>query len=1196
MSKTTSEISLIAGGIALALASGPVGIAMFQSLTVMNGMIGIGITTTLSGVGLALRPTPLPAGITNTITFATGSQYRRVGYGQFLTPPLTQLLTYASFPAGQNNTTTAQFLHLVATIVGHEITSFDSVLINGTAYNLGAAANDIQSPGTTGGSGGNIALWEVKPGNNSVVNDFYYTHVFFEFDFGRDEANQPFPNLVASDPAWTSACLQQGCAKVHIILRADSGWTAVFPSGEIPNIQFLCTGKKLIDPRVVTAWEASAVYAKYQYILDSRGILWVATSTSGTSGSTEPAFSTTGPPGTLTDGSVTWETWGNTAELAYVCTDYPQGQLVNNRLINQAWAASTTYAENWVIESPIGYFQMQTASGGTGGSALPAFSTSLGGTTSDGSQAWVCLGRSPHALNNANSALVVNDYLQDTDAGLGVSLATIDETSVIAAANVCEEQALIMVVSGGAGSASSDEFVFSQESGTPQRLRSVSGTGEINTLSLTSSDSIWNANGFGSLAGGAVDSAGNIYVCDGNPNASGSGVAYKIDTSTLVVTRVAGAATGSGGSSGAALSAYLSEYIFGVALDAAGNVYIYDVGQYVVFAINMQATTQTLLGVSIAPGDIAIVAGTLGTHGFYGDGGPATSAKLYPNNASAPGIAFDSSGNLYISDSTNYRIRKVTPGGTISTIAGNGLYSFGGSSTAATHAGDEAAASAAYFGPLGPLAIDADDNLYVVEQFSATVFSVSEASCASNGSPVIYTGTFSVGRFNGASNAWVGMVSQGFGFSPSLLNANLTIASSTSTTLTSDYGGGPATDMTGGSVEIAMGCCVRAINLSGGTQSALGISIAAGNVDTVANQQCVTTYGTGYAYSSNGNGGAAASCAFKNRIYAMAVDSEGNLNVIDWEGYVIRQILASTGIISTIAGTGTSGYTGDAGAATAAKITSVYCVTPSILGLVGVYENQYSCNGMFDHSSLRGNVLSSLCGSMAGWVIPPGDFWHIFAGAYLTPTVSLGDADMRAPIKGDLRLSKRDVANGIKGTYIPNYLPTNPAAALALTQVPATWQQQSFPPYQANGLAGKPDYLNSEDGGEIIWQDMQLDFTTSLWTAQRLAKIALMRLRFQQTVTLPCKITAFEIEAGDTFYFTHERWGLSGAVFEASQCSLVFDSSSAGGGKDSVPAIAVDPVGRQVDPSIYTFTPPSSPTDYGEYSPFGVTGVMTGVE
>ena len=56
--------------------------------------------------------------------------------------------------------------------------------------------------------------------------------------------------------------------------------------------------------------------------------------------------------------------------------------------------------------------------------------------------------------------------------------------------------------------------------------------------------------------------------------------------------------------------------------------------------------------------------------GFLGDGGPATSAEL----ADPVGVAVDASGNLYIADENNQRIREVTPGGTISTVAGNGTF------------------------------------------------------------------------------------------------------------------------------------------------------------------------------------------------------------------------------------------------------------------------------------------------------------------------------------------------------------------------------------------------------------------------------------------------------------------------------------------------------------------------------------------
>jgi hypothetical protein len=182
---------------------------------------------------------------------------------------------------------------------------------------------------------------------------------------------------------------------------------------------------------------------------------------------------------------------------------------------------------------------------------------------------------------------------------------------------------------------------------------------------------------------------------------------------------------------------------------------------------------------------------------------------------------------------------------------------------------------------------------------------------------------------------------------------------------------------------------------------------------------------------------------------------------------------------------------------------------------------------------------------------------------------------------------------------------------LSLNQVPPIWSSQKYPEFQANGLiwsggvatfsTSKPNYLNSEDGGQVIRQQADFEFVTSVWQAQRLAKITLMRLRFQQTLTLPCKLTALQLEAGDTFSFTHLAWLIFDQTFEVTQWSLIMDMRGGGGsgnnsGAQDAPALGVDIVARQTDPSIYQFQAPSSASDFGEYSPYGVTGVMTGVE
>ncbi len=153
--------------------------------------------------------------------------------------------------------------------------------------------------------------------------------------------------------------------------------------------------------------------------------------------------------------------------------------------------------------------------------------------------------------------------------------------------------------------------------------------------------------------GVAVDSAGNIYIAD-----TGNNRVRKIAADTGIITTVAGTGrAGASGIGGAATAAQLNADR--VALDAAGNLYIADRGNH------------RVLKVTTATGIISIFAGT-GVAGFRGDGGFATAAQL-----TAPSdINFDAAGNAYIADFGNGAVRRVTPQGVITTIAGNGRLNF----------------------------------------------------------------------------------------------------------------------------------------------------------------------------------------------------------------------------------------------------------------------------------------------------------------------------------------------------------------------------------------------------------------------------------------------------------------------------------------------------------------------------------------
>ena len=151
----------------------------------------------------------------------------------------------------------------------------------------------------------------------------------------------------------------------------------------------------------------------------------------------------------------------------------------------------------------------------------------------------------------------------------------------------------------------------------------------------------------------AVDSNGNLYIAD-----SGNSQVRKVDTSGNITT-FAGSSYGYSGNGGPATSAQMG-HPYGLAFDSAGDLYIVDSNDAVVWMVDTGGT-------------ISVVAGN-GSNTEAGDGGPATSASL----SNPQSVAVDSSGNLYIAEASGNRIRKVDTKGIITTIAGTGVSGFSG--------------------------------------------------------------------------------------------------------------------------------------------------------------------------------------------------------------------------------------------------------------------------------------------------------------------------------------------------------------------------------------------------------------------------------------------------------------------------------------------------------------------------------------
>jgi uncharacterized protein (TIGR03437 family) len=223
----------------------------------------------------------------------------------------------------------------------------------------------------------------------------------------------------------------------------------------------------------------------------------------------------------------------------------------------------------------------------------------------------------------------------------------------------------------------------------------------------------------------AVDSAGNIYISDGSN--------YRVrKVAGGVITTVAGNGTpGFSGDNGPATSAGLSQ-IFGLAFDSSGNLYVADAGDQRIRKVS-NGTITTVAGIGFGNG------------GGLGDNGPATSAQLsFPE-----GVAVDSSGNLFIADTDNNRIRKVTSG-VITTIAGGGAQ-FGDNGPATNAQMDQPAA----------VAVDSSGHVYVADTVENRVrlLTFSASGCAYSLSPTSLQaqgigGTFNVAIQTGASCPW----------------------------------------------------------------------------------------------------------------------------------------------------------------------------------------------------------------------------------------------------------------------------------------------------------------------------------------------------------------------------------------------------------------------------------------------------------
>jgi len=392
--------------------------------------------------------------------------------------------------------------------------------------------------------------------------------------------------------------------------------------------------------------------------------------------------------------------------------------------------------------------------------------------------------------------------------------------------------------------------------------------------------------------GVALDASGNLYIADGFNN-----VIREVNFSSGMISTVAGnGIAGYAGDGKAAIAGELN-HPSGIRVDASGNLFIADANNNAVRKVNIS-------------GIISTVAGN-GTPGYSGDGAAATSAQL----GEPADVALDASGNLYIADCYNNRIRKVNTSGIISTIAGNGIQGY-----SSVKKPDTLAIAAELNYPTG-IAVDALANLFIADGNSNIIYKVTTSD---NGYIRIVAGNDTAGYRDGPDTVVELNYPNSITFDAS---GNLYIADQYNNRIrkmdvsgdvysvagngTTGYGdGGPAV---AAELQFPAGVILGA---SGNIYIADANNNRIHEVNTAGIMSAIA--GNGIAgYTGDGGPATAAELQYPAGI---ARDASGDIYIADENNSAIRKV-NTAGIISTIAGNGTPGYSGDGTAATTAQLS-----------------------------------------------------------------------------------------------------------------------------------------------------------------------------------------------------------------------------------------------------------------------------------
>ena len=466
--------------------------------------------------------------------------------------------------------------------------------------------------------------------------------------------------------------------------------------------------------------------------------------------------------------------------------------------------------------------------------------------------------------------------------------------------------------------------------------------------------------------GVAVDTSGNLYIANSE---RGGGRIHRVDTSGIITTVAGTGENGHGGDGGPAVAAGL-RIPTGVALDGSGNLYIADTGNHRIRRVDAAGTITTIAGTGESSysgdggpatgvwlsgptgvavdgsgalyiaerrnhrirrvdeaGTIMTVAG-IGERGYSGDGGPATGAWLYHPRE----VAVDNTGALYIAERRNHRIRRVDKAGRITTVAGNGERGYGGDGGPA--------AGAWLYGPTG-VAVDSSGALYIVDSENHRIRRVDKA-----GRITTVAGNGETGYRGDGGPAAGATLYYPYGLAVDN-TGNLYIADTWNHRIRRVDAGGTITTVAGNGGQGFGGGGGLAVRESLNNPTGVAVDEAgsiyiadSGNyrirrVD--AGGTITTVAGIGGAYDSGGAGPAAE--AVLNQPQGVAVDGSGNVYIADTYNHRVRRVDVS-GTLTTIAGTGVSGYGGDGGLAATAQLNHPTGVAVDEAGNVYVADSR----------------------------------------------------------------------------------------------------------------------------------------------------------------------------------------------------------------------------------------------------------------